>query len=469
MDKILITVIVPVYNVEKYVLKCLQSIQNQTFQNFEAIIVDDGSTDGSGAICDQFVQTDSRFVVIHQANQGLSAARNTGLDAAKGEFLMFVDSDDFIHPQMMEILYQCCVEHNAEIAICKYSYIEEGEKADIQPIDRTAYHATVVSGRESCARIYTETVCETVISWNKLYRRDSFETMRFPVGKIHEDEFVTYQILYEAERVAYVEAVLYYYLQRSGSIMLQPQYGSEHMVLLEMAKESIRFYLSKDDEKLAAAALERAYAMHKGLYKKYRKTGRGDLQKIVLECYRALFQEFRGLTPMSRYQEFTVWLYGYWPAASQGLTSLFHQLWLLKHHKIWNHSLVRFGIVGVLNTVIGTGVMFFSYNVLGFGYWISSALNYIVGSVFSFFANKYFTFAKKEKSGKEIFRFIGNICVCYFLAYGIAKPLTLFVMEKILPGLSAQIFEQIAMVVGMGLFVCFNYIGQKKFVFKGLD
>jgi putative flippase GtrA len=381
---------------------------------------------------------------------------------------MFVDSDDFIHPQMMEVLYQCCVEHQAGVAVCKYLNIEVGEEADIHPIEQTGYCTTVVSGRESCARIYTETVCETVIAWNKLYRRDVFETMRFPVGKIHEDEFVTYQILYEAERVVYVEAVLYYYLQRSGSIMSQTDYGSNHMVILESAEESILFYLSKDDRELTEAAVDRAYGLCQMLYKKYGLARRKDLQKLVLDRYRRLFHEYHKLLKVNIYQKFTGWLYGYSPAFSQAFSFIYHGLWLIKH-KLWNHSLVRFGIVGVLNTVIGTGVMFFSYNILGFGYWVSSALNYIVGSIFSYFANKYFTFAKKEKSGKEILKFIGNICVCYLLAYGIAKPLTLVMIGKIAKGPSIEIVEQIAMVVGMVLFVCFNYVGQKKFVFKSMD
>ena len=124
----------------------------------------------------------------------------------------------------------------------------------------------------------------------------------------------------------------------------------------------------------------------------------------------------------------------------------------------------RFVIVGIANTLIGTSTMLFAYNVLGFGYWISSILNYVVGSVFSYFANKYFTFKSQNKSWKEIVRFISNIVVCYIIAYSVAQPLIRVALSKI--QLSNSIFEQISMLTGTGLFIIINYCGQKFFVFK---
>lgn len=333
MDEMLISVIVPVYNVEKYVLKCLQSIQNQTYHNFEVLVVDDGSNDGSGEVCEKFAESDKRFKVIHQSNGGLSAARNMGLDAAHGKFLMFVDSDDYIHPQMLEILYRCCEENKAEVAVCKYLTFGEGEDVSFSSISWGDCNTVVVSGIESCQRIYTETTCETVISWNKLYQREAFEKMRFPVGKIHEDEFVTYKILYDMDKVVYTDAVLYFYLQRQNSIMSQTNYGSNHMVMLEMARESILFYLSRNNRRLAELAVGRAYGICQMLYEKYGLVKRKDLQKVVLKRYRGLFEEFRGLVGVSKVQEFIMWLYGYHPVASQKLSDFNHRLWLIKHHK----------------------------------------------------------------------------------------------------------------------------------------
>lgn len=134
--------------------------------------------------------------------------------------------------------------------------------------------------------------------------------------------------------------------------------------------------------------------------------------------------------------------------------------------KIAGTQLIRFGLVGVMNTLIGSGVMFFCYNALHFGYWFSSAMNYIVGSIFSYFANKYFTFQSEERSVREIVRFILNISVCYFVAYGIAEPLVRNFLEIMSWKMDRSIYEQIAMVAGMCLFVVLNFIGQKLLVFR---
>ena len=129
-------------------------------------------------------------------------------------------------------------------------------------------------------------------------------------------------------------------------------------------------------------------------------------------------------------------------------------------------EMIKFGFVGGMNTLIGTAVMFFAYNALGLGYWVSSALNYIVGSIFSYFANKYFTFKSKKKSLREVLRFAVNIAVCYLIAYGIAEPLVKRIGYYWEWGFSTSVLEQIAMVMGMCLFVVLNYFGQKLFVFR---
>ena len=134
--------------------------------------------------------------------------------------------------------------------------------------------------------------------------------------------------------------------------------------------------------------------------------------------------------------------------------------------RIFSSNFVRFVIVGVLNTAIGTAVMFLSYNFLHTGYWISSALNYIVGSIFSYFANKYFTFNCKKKSWKEAVRFVLNISICYFIAYGLAQPIVIRLFSFIKISFSGSLLDQIAMIVGMVIFVIINFIGQKVFVFK---
>lgn len=138
--------------------------------------------------------------------------------------------------------------------------------------------------------------------------------------------------------------------------------------------------------------------------------------------------------------------------------------------KLFNiKEILKFGSVGIMNIVIGTAVMFFAYNILGWGYWVSSALNYLVGSIFSYFANKFFTFRSGEKSRAEVIRFIINISVCYLLAYGIAEPLVTRIGTMLDTGFAESTLEQIAMLFGMCFFVGFNYLGQKLFVFKMTD
>lgn len=136
-------------------------------------------------------------------------------------------------------------------------------------------------------------------------------------------------------------------------------------------------------------------------------------------------------------------------------------------NRLCNSEFVRFGLVGILNTLIGTSVMLVAYNVLGCGYWVSSALNYIFGSIFSYFANKLFTFKSQEKSLKEITKFVVNILICYLAAYGFAKPVTLYIIKNLMNlSLQMKVIEQMAMIVGMICFVFLNYFGQKIFVFS---
>lgn len=131
-------------------------------------------------------------------------------------------------------------------------------------------------------------------------------------------------------------------------------------------------------------------------------------------------------------------------------------------HKIFDKTMIRFLLVGVINTLVGTGIMFLFYNLLHMGYWVSSAANYVVGSIVSYFLNKYYTFTQKKRSGKELLRFIINITLCYLLAYGLAKP----AVNLALTAYDTAVRENLAMVVGMGLFVVLNYVGQRFFVFR---
>ena len=216
-DLPLLSVIVPVYKVEKYLAACLDSILAQTYTNFELIVIDDGSPDGCAAICDSYAERDKRVRVIHQRNAGLAGARNKGLDEAKGELIGFVDSDDSISPDMYLLLYEAMSAGNADISVCNYRCVDEMG----QPVgeEESPIKDEVVVGNSAIIKKLEEDKSWFwVTAWNKLYRRDLFESLRFPQGKLHEDEFIIHHILVRCNKAACVSDASYFYLQRGGSI-----------------------------------------------------------------------------------------------------------------------------------------------------------------------------------------------------------------------------------------------------------
>lgn len=210
----LVSVIVPVYRVEDLLRRCVDSILAQTHQNLEVILVDDGSPDGCGRICDEYALTDRRVLVIHQENSGVSAARNAGLDAAQGDYITFVDADDWIGSGMVAELLRLADGHEAGIAIC--GHLPTSDDAAVAPTGPAVEH--VYSNVEALAELLGPDYITMVVSWGKLYQAALFADLRFPIGRVHEDEFTTHRLLHRARRVVRTEATLYYYWQRPGSI-----------------------------------------------------------------------------------------------------------------------------------------------------------------------------------------------------------------------------------------------------------
>lgn len=209
----LITVIIPVFRVEAYLRRCVDSVLVQTYGNMEVILVDDGSDDGCPDICDAYARQDSRIRVIHQENAGLSGARNVGIEQAKGRYLSFVDSDDYLSPEFLERLYRACVETGSDMSVCRWEYVK-GE-----PIpDRGSGKTQTFTGQQMLANLYIPDGAYFVVAWNKLYKRELFETIRYPLGRIHEDEATTYRIYHQVKQAAYVDASLYGYFVTPSSI-----------------------------------------------------------------------------------------------------------------------------------------------------------------------------------------------------------------------------------------------------------
>lgn len=234
-----VSIVVPVYNTENYISRCVDSVLGQTFQNFDLLLVDDGSLDRSGEICDAYAHLDNRIHVIHQINAGAAAARNTGIDWAQSnsdsQWITFVDSDDYLHPTMLEKLLGAAKSSHTKISIC--GHIETyGE-----PIDNGEASICVLTPEE---HYFKSNINEKVVPWGKLYHKDCFEEIRFPEGILHEDEFVTYRLLFGQSLLAYVDAPLYGYFVNDAGAM-RSAWKPKRMDLFDALDEQMAFFYQK--------------------------------------------------------------------------------------------------------------------------------------------------------------------------------------------------------------------------------
>lgn len=232
-----ISVIVPVYNVESYLNRCVDSILEQTFTDFDLILVDDGSPDNCPAICDKYTEKDSRIHAIHQKNGGLSAARNAGIDWAfensDSLWLTFIDSDDWIHPEYLCSLLNAAMDNNVSVSICGYLRTDD-RNLGIKVNNLTAILCTP-------ERFFVDKIENATVAWGKLYRKSCFRTLRYPVGKLHEDEFITYKILFSFSLIAFISAPLYYYYQNKSSIMGM-KWSPKRLEAFEAYDEQLLFF-----------------------------------------------------------------------------------------------------------------------------------------------------------------------------------------------------------------------------------
>lgn len=219
----LVSVIIPIYNVSQYLDRCIKSILNQTYKNLDIILVDDGSTDSSPDKCDKWLSKDTRIKVIHKNNGGLSDARNVGLEASIGNWIVFIDSDDYVMPEMIQKLLDAVKKNKADIAICSYFLDYGTEKKSINPIFKKK---SCFSRDAIILKYFLYKPGELVVAWNKLYKRNLFfeeggnhKKNFYPIGRLYEDEYTTYKLLYKANKIAWVPDELYAYVQRESVIM----------------------------------------------------------------------------------------------------------------------------------------------------------------------------------------------------------------------------------------------------------
>ena len=235
----MITVIVPVYNTEAYLGQCVDSLLHQSYSDLEILLVDDGSTDGSGELCERFALKDSRVRVIHQVNGGLSATRNVGLNVVRSPYIGFVDSDDWIHPEMYASLYRDILTYQAQMAVCGIRRVFRNEYP--QKMLFGNHPPQVLSGRQALENLLVSAPTGGHTAWNRLYDiRCFYPHIRFPVGRLYEDAFTTYKLLYACKTVTYRPDALYYYRQRVGSITMRT-FDTRSMDKLLAAEEILTF------------------------------------------------------------------------------------------------------------------------------------------------------------------------------------------------------------------------------------
>ncbi len=247
-----VSVIVPIYNVEAYLSRCLDSLCCQTLREIEIILIDDGSTDSSGRIADQYTRGDDRFRVVHQPNQGLSAARNAGIELAQAEYIMFADSDDWVEPDFCCIPYELAVEHGADMVLfrCWRDGFSYRNPVSIPLPDRFVPQEQVMDLLHHGGGLG---------AWSKLYHRRLFAQIRYPVGRVYEDVGTTYKLVHEAEHIWAANAILYHYCFRVGSIVNTPtekNLRDKHEMLMQEARGLESYGFTKlANEVLASASL----------------------------------------------------------------------------------------------------------------------------------------------------------------------------------------------------------------------
>lgn len=237
MEKPLISVIVPIYNVEKYLERCVNSILEQTYQNIEVILVDDGSPDSCPKLCDDFAEKDNRVKVVHKENGGLSDARNAGMNIATGEITAFIDSDDWIDKNMFDDMYSRMTEDNSDIVSCGVNSVYDYCTWEI-PLEKDDEHY-LLDRTEAMKELLTDGKLKQHV-WNKLYKTDIIKNIPFEKGKYHEDVFWSYQAVAAAEKVSVVKTGYYYYIQRSDSIM-GAEYSEKRLDALDAMKQRCEF------------------------------------------------------------------------------------------------------------------------------------------------------------------------------------------------------------------------------------
>ncbi len=290
METILVSVIVPVYNVCDYLKNCLESIIKQTYNDLEIIIIDDGSTDTSGEICDEYQKKDKRIQVIHTDNRGLSIARNTGIEISQGKYICFVDSDDFISKYYVEEMLKVAIKTDSDIVICEWNKYRQNsyvcdEVHEISDDDIEYLSEKYLYDQEF---IINKTM-KLSYAWNKMIKREVISDIRFPEGRYYEDAAVYYMLLDKSSRTAMISSKLYYYRVDNNSITRSKYSEKKCKDLLDTYKERIEFYIRKGNQRLIEIAwdsyLYEIWSCERKMREEGLNTNIVDKYKVFLKKY----------------------------------------------------------------------------------------------------------------------------------------------------------------------------------------
>jgi glycosyltransferase involved in cell wall biosynthesis len=302
----LVSVIVPVYNVENFLDYCITSLTKQTYKNIEIILIDDGSKDKSGDICDEWYKKDSRIKVIHQKNGGLSAARNKGLENSKGDYICFVDSDDFVKENFIEAFIISMEKTNADIAICDIASAKLAEPE--RPLDKV-YQLTIKECKDWLKNPLSREYVLMVVAWNKMYKRQIFHDIRFDHGKLHEDEFMVNKLLSVVKNAVFVPVDSYVYRNNEDSITGKSNENNvNHLHVIDAYTERIDMALESNEEgDKEFAVITFKWALLK--LARYYKHGNDKMKYAAKQKYSKIFSEYSHLLSdkqKMKYKVFTV-------------------------------------------------------------------------------------------------------------------------------------------------------------------
>ena len=462
MDELVFSVIVTAYNQPEEIKRAVESVLNQTIKCFELIVVDDCSTDETPEILEQLSKNNpekSVFKIIrHQKNSSSHAARCTGVENANGQYIVFLDGDDYLVPDALEqLLTQVIEPQKDDFDVCEFSYDCQPEGKIIKP--SAEIYKSIMPDKSSALNPIIDYFVDhdsPVTVWNKLYKssvvKEAFKNMQTAYIRCGDDTYETICIAYFTKKYIQKDILVINYQLDNGVSLRKNNYESNkrHCESLKTSLDCLKAFFEKNEysnkTKLLNNVEQRYFDWILSVMKNNTEFDDITRSLILLPKYfneELIYPHFKKLY-------------------SKPLLLKKIKLFIHKIFSIFDITLLKFLIVGVINTIVGCGIMFAFYNLLGFSYWISSASNYIVGGIVSYFLNKFFTFKNKEYSFKQILSFIINLLICYFIAYYVAKKGIYFLLSTY----SETVKDNVSMLCGMVLYTGLNFLGQKFIVFK---